>query len=239
MFFNKPLNEKNEIFSNLRSEHAVWKDELYRMNKPFFMIPNDFSHLFLKNISGGALKLYLFLGFHSKYKTGESWYSVEQLSLFFEKDERTISKWFAELERLNLIYRGQKGFMMKSNTFLKPYGIFFEDDEIYHNTAPIQIENYIKESRENISFAIIFNNGIDESTLVLLKQDKNNQNLYSGTCFIDIGFEHTKKIKRFSERMGINCQSSDLELPLSKSSNLKQTIYSSIVSHLDKVTMWE
>lgn len=239
MFFNKERDEKNEIFNKVRNNHALWKDELYGMNKPFFMIPTDFSSLFLRDISGGALKLYLFLGSHAKYRTGESWYSVEQISLFFQKDERTIAKWFNELEKLGLIFRAQKGFMMKANTFILPYGIFFKDEDIYTKFTLLQLEEFIKKKTNNVSEALMLNSGTDETSLILLQKDQDSQTLYRGITFLNIGFENRKKIKLLCENQGISCPTSEIALPVSQSKNIKQTLYTHLIGFFDDVIMWE
>ena len=75
----------------------------------------------LKELSGNALKLYIYLGIYSKNETGESWHSVERIAEYFDCDKRTITRWFKELEDKELIFRVQKGYKRAANTFLKPY----------------------------------------------------------------------------------------------------------------------
>jgi len=106
----------------LREEYRKWKVLTQKINTPFFIIYNDFKEEHLEDISGGALKLYLYLGFHSKNYTGESWHSVDAIAGYFGRDKRTIKGWFKELEERKLIKRIQRGFKWKANTFLLPYG---------------------------------------------------------------------------------------------------------------------
>lgn len=241
MFFNKDIEEKNGIFNTLRGNHATWKDELFKMNKPFFMLPTDFTHLFLRDISGGALKLYIFLGSHAKYRTGESWYSIEQVSLFFQKDERTIAKWFNELEKKGLIFRAQKGFMMKANTFLLTYGFFFDDDYIFQRFNQLQLEEFIKKGAKQFSASVIFNSGTDETSLIIIDSpnDKLNKGIFQCIAFIDIGFENIKRIKLLCENQGLACSVNEINIPINQAKNIKQALYTNLIQFLDNASMWE
>lgn len=107
---------------SLRNEHTSWKKKTKKENQPFFMIYKSFQNEHLADISGGALKLYVYLGFQSNNFTGESWHSVETIADFFGNDPRTVQKWFKELEERHLVQRVQRGYKWISNTFLLPYG---------------------------------------------------------------------------------------------------------------------
>lgn len=238
-FYNGTLDNKNKYFDTLKQDHDFWKNELQTMNKPFFMIPTDFSHLFLKNISGGALKLYLFLGFHSKYRTGESWYTNEEISLFFEKDQRTISKWFTELETLGLIFRAQKGIMMKANTFLLPFGLFIDEEDIHFSAKIEKIENSIenKLSEYDLSQALILTNGIQDISLLLIFQEKDS-NIYSVSCFFEHEFHTIKEIMAFFKKKKINIDSFEIDTPLSYSKYDSKEIYNILIRYFDAKSMW-
>lgn len=240
MFFNKNSDEKNSLFQSARHKHELWKNNLYEMNKPFFMLPTDFSNLFLKDISGGALKLYLFLGFHSKYKSGETWYSIEQISLFFEKDSRTIAKWFKELEDLNLIFRGQKGFMMTANTFLKPYGYFVDTNNVYVRKSIEQIEYFIQHLNKDADFTqgIVMNHGISETNLILIKKSSDDPNMYDINAFLDIEYEYIKKIKQLFKKKNIPLDTMDIAQSILESKTLSQTLYTNVIKFFDEERMW-
>jgi len=105
----------------LRNNHRSWKKERQEQKTPFFMVYKDFMDLYLKDISAGSLKLYLYLGFHVNSFTGECWVSTEKIAEFFGNDPRSVRKWISELETLGLIKRIQMGFKRVSNTFLLPY----------------------------------------------------------------------------------------------------------------------
>jgi hypothetical protein len=119
LFKGKKVYEKE--MDLLREQYKQWKLGKQEKKDPFFIIYNDFKDLYLKEISGGALKLYIFMGFHARNWTGELWISTPKFAEFFEKDPRTIKKWLAELEEIGLIKRIQTGYHRVANTFLLPY----------------------------------------------------------------------------------------------------------------------
>lgn len=105
----------------LMSEYQTWKEE--RQNEPgWFAIYSEFvDSRILKNISGNALRLYIYLGIRSKNMTGESWHSIGNVADYFGKSERTIAKWVEELKKVGLVERIQPTINTSSVTFLKPY----------------------------------------------------------------------------------------------------------------------
>lgn len=105
-----------------RDRYQEWKKYRREMNSPFLIIYKDFQDDHLRKISGGALKLYIFLGFNSNSFNGECWISAPEIASYFENDARTVKAWFAELEDLGLLKRIQTGFKRKANSFLQPYG---------------------------------------------------------------------------------------------------------------------
>jgi len=126
----------------LRDNHRSWKKERQTQKSSFFMVYTDFMDLYLKDVSGGALKLYLFLGFHVNSFTGECWVSTEKIADFFGNDPRSVRKWISELESLGLIKRIQMGFKRVSNTFLLPYWKSVESSiDINNETLPIPEDN--------------------------------------------------------------------------------------------------
>ncbi|MGW7816520.1 helix-turn-helix domain-containing protein, partial [Staphylococcus xylosus] len=76
---------------------------------------------YLNKISGGALKLYVYLGIHSENATGESFYKIKSISDYFNVSERTVSNWFRELLKLRLIERYQLELNGVSHTYLNVY----------------------------------------------------------------------------------------------------------------------
>ena len=118
--FNElPSNAKGRYY---RKNHEVWRKTNQSNHKPFCIIYRDFIDKdLLKQINGNSLKLYIFLLMNSKNETGESWYSIEVISKYFNKSPRTISYWLKNLEELNLIKRLQLNFNEESHTFLQPY----------------------------------------------------------------------------------------------------------------------
>ena len=233
-FFKEDLDKKNKRFAELRQNHELWKSNLMEMNKPFFMIPTDFSTLFLKDISGGALKLYIFLGIYSKYRSGESWYTNEQIGTFFDKDPRTVTKWFKELEDLGLIFRAQKGINMKANTFLLPYGFFINEEKKYFKATLENIKIDLITSIENKmepSYGVILNSGIQETTLAIFYKKKS---LYSVTCFFGLNYQEIKSIRSFLNTMNIPSDNFEIDVPLAYHKYSSNAIYKNLMKYFDE-----
>ncbi|WP_037285719.1 helix-turn-helix domain-containing protein [Saccharibacillus sacchari] len=234
-FFLKDSDEKNQIFDKLRDDFGIWKRNVQEMNKPFFAIHTDFKQLFLKDISGGALKLYIYLGFHAKYYTGELWHTNEEISSFFEKDQRTITTWFKELEEIGLIFREQKGFRMKANTFLRPYGFsfheasYFPDTKNPHNQIIQQIETSIALKLE-LQFVLIANFSLKEFTIITIYKIGE---VYECFYFLNFYESHMKSLRTSLKNLEIKFDNIDIDSPLSSSKNLHQSLYNTILKYLE------
>ncbi|MGN7170848.1 helix-turn-helix domain-containing protein [Paenibacillus cellulositrophicus] len=118
---NKKTLELEFQMDKLRENHQSWKKKNHANRVGFFPIFNDFKYTHLSEISGGALKAYIYFGVHANNNTGECWHSAEKMGQYFGVDIRTIKKWIAELEERNLIERIQVGYHRVANTFLIPY----------------------------------------------------------------------------------------------------------------------
>jgi sarcosine oxidase delta subunit len=105
----------------LLDEFETWKKT--RMLEPgWFPIFSEFKDDNLLNeLSGNAIKLYIYLGLNSKNFTGESWHSLKSISKYFDRSERTISNWLDELKKYKLVERIQPDRSSTAVTFLKPY----------------------------------------------------------------------------------------------------------------------
>lgn len=115
------LNNKTKA-TYYKKNWNMWRLMNKHNKKSFCIIYNDFIEKnILKKISGNALKLYIFLLSNSKNETGESWYTIDSIALYFGKSKRTISYWINELESLGLIKRMQLEFNKESHTYLQPY----------------------------------------------------------------------------------------------------------------------
>lgn len=120
----KDISEYEKQMEELREDHRRWKATRRKENSPFIQVFSDFKEEHLRDISGGALKLYLFLSFHANSSTGECWISTEKIAAFFGNESRTVKKWIEELEHRELIKRIQVKYRRVANSFLKPYGQF-------------------------------------------------------------------------------------------------------------------
>jgi len=110
--------DKAEIY---KRDYKDWK-KLYIDTKGWIPIFNTFKDDFLlRELSGNAVKLYLYLGLHAKNETGECWVAIDTMAKYFDKSPRTISGWIKELENAHLIKRMQFEKNGVSYTFLRPY----------------------------------------------------------------------------------------------------------------------
>lgn len=113
-------NLKSKSIDNIyKSNYNQWKLNLESTKTPFFMLSKTFDE-HLREITSGALKLYLYYGFHSKNETGISWHSIETISDYFGVSEKTINNWNKELIERGLIYRDSKDNRRNKTTYLLP-----------------------------------------------------------------------------------------------------------------------
>lgn len=119
---------KRQEADRLQSEYKEWKTNALA-HFGYFPIFQPFkeTHL-LRNLSGNALKLYVYLGLYSANETGESWVSIDTMAAYFGKSTRTISNWVRELEKKKLIKRLQLEMDGVAYTMLLPYGLNKMDD---------------------------------------------------------------------------------------------------------------
>ena len=115
-------NEKEKKSNKNKTEYEIWKKEKLNSKIGYFIIFQDLKNKdLLKKMSGSSLKLYIYLGLHTKNYSGECNVTINNISKYFNKDERTISYWIKELEDLGLIERIQFKIKEPAHTYLKPY----------------------------------------------------------------------------------------------------------------------
>lgn len=115
-------NTKDNIANKNKIEYEQWKKDKLNNKIGYFIIFQDFKNTqLLKKISGSALKLYIYLGLHTKNYSGECTVTISTIAKYFNKDERTISYWIKELEEIGLIARIQFKIKEPAHTYLKPY----------------------------------------------------------------------------------------------------------------------
>lgn len=105
-------------------QYSNWRKNLSskEFEAKFFILYKDFE-VHLKNISPGALKLYLFYGFNAKNETGLLWYGVESISKYFDVSEKTINNWNKELIERGLIARESRNNRRNKTTYLLPFSL--------------------------------------------------------------------------------------------------------------------
>lgn len=105
---------------NKKQIYSKWRKDQYTNKTGFFPIFNSFEEK-MKELSPGATYLFIYLGMHSNYEQGTSFYSIATLAIKLNKSPRTISNWIKELENEQLIYRKQHKVNQVSTTYLLPY----------------------------------------------------------------------------------------------------------------------
>lgn len=111
---NKNMNDQ------IKQNYIQWRAKEYQDNVGFFPIFSNFDKYF-KQLSPGAITLYLYFGLKANYKNGTSFYSLNRIASDLGKTPRTITNWIQELVDAKLIYRKQNRLNSVSVTYLLPY----------------------------------------------------------------------------------------------------------------------
>lgn len=146
----KDTNSLDFLYKN---KYEMWKKNQEVSEAKFFMLYKDFD-IHLKDISSGALKLYIYYGFHAKNLTGELWHGVDRIKDYFDVTERTINLWNKELEERGLIARVATKHKSKT-TYLLP----FSPNLVLENND--SIDSFIKsiiEKTSSSSFKEVYGN---------------------------------------------------------------------------------
>lgn len=121
-FKGKTFHDYDREMDEYRKRHELWRAQMKAENTGFFPVFSADFKPYLDRLSGNALKLYLFLGFHIDNKTGECTVSLEHIAHHFGAKMRTVQGWMQELTDAKLVARVQTGYRNKSRTFFLPYG---------------------------------------------------------------------------------------------------------------------
>ncbi|KUP26185.1 helix-turn-helix domain-containing protein [Paenibacillus sp. DMB5] len=117
----KPRHEYEDQMDVFRREHEEWRNQMKADNTGFFPVFSADFRPYLDRLSGNALKLYLFLGFHIENKSGETTVGLDTIAKHFGAKMRTVQAWMKELTDEGLVARVQTGYRFKAHTFLRPY----------------------------------------------------------------------------------------------------------------------
>lgn len=104
----------------LKKSWQQWKTLNMDSRSIFFPIFKEFAEHHLMKLSGGACKLYIFLGLVGS-RTGESWYSIKRMAENMNVSARSIDNYLQELEDVGLIVRERSN--SSSTTYLLPYSL--------------------------------------------------------------------------------------------------------------------
>lgn len=114
------LNTKsNYSITDLEEIYKTWIKTCKESIEPFFIILKRFMDHWCF-LSAGAIKLYIYFGIYMDKKKGFFYRSLDTISNDLNVSKRSISKWFKELEELNLIKRQQLFLNKSSCTYMLP-----------------------------------------------------------------------------------------------------------------------
>lgn len=121
-FLGKTVQEHEADIEETRDNYKRWREHQHSQKAGFFPVfSNDFKP-YLKDLSGNAVRLYIYLGLHSDNETGDATRAtLHAMQSFFNCDVRTLQKWLAELETANLIKRIQPKYKATRRILLNPY----------------------------------------------------------------------------------------------------------------------
>jgi|GEM_PF-1209245 hypothetical protein len=124
---DKLKNSNKDKISKMNYQR--WKLEALDESGYFIIFQGFLEKGLLKEISGNALKLYIYLGMNSSNLEGVVWHSNERISKYFGKSERTIRLWMNELEKIDLIKRMRLNYNGNVYTYLQPYNYKWDSKE--------------------------------------------------------------------------------------------------------------
>lgn len=126
--FKKTIIEYQEDNATFARYHREWKQWAFKYKRGFFPIfTPDFMKKF-KDVSGNALKLYLYLGTYINNQDGYALVGIETISKDLKATKRTVHNWFQELREHRLVIRIQPGYKQPTFTCLLPYHDDFLED---------------------------------------------------------------------------------------------------------------
>lgn len=114
------IDSKKDYSTIIKDQWRNWNAANIGTSFSSFSIFKEFGESHLKYLSGGACKLYIFLGLKSR-STGESWYSVTGIAETLGVSPRTVDGWLHELEDRGLILKDK--LKKTSICYLLPYSI--------------------------------------------------------------------------------------------------------------------
>lgn len=138
---NDPSINLDEWYTNY---YKTWKKNMDKseVGSNFFILYKDFDK-YLKHISPGALKLYIYYGFSSNNETGASWHGVETISNYFGVSEKTINNWNNELIENGLICRLSRDSKRNKVTYLLPLSMTLIEISEIDNLKSHDIEDIL------------------------------------------------------------------------------------------------
>lgn len=122
LFKGKTVKEHYEDVAQVKDGYQAWRDEMKEGKTGFFPVFTNQMRPYLKDVSGNAIRLYIYLGIHSNNMTGEViGTNVRMMEQFFDCSVRAVQNWLTELEKAKLIRRIQTKVKGAHFILLLPY----------------------------------------------------------------------------------------------------------------------
>lgn len=192
-------NDKKDYSTIIKDQWRNWNVSNKEVESASFTIFKEFAESHLKYLSGGACKLYIYLGLKSR-STGESWYSVIKIAGELGVTPRTVDGWLHELEDSGLILRDK--LRKTAISYLLPYSInlinmkMSVDYDVGSETLSKMIERAAEEKKITGSLYRIFHifqwhdtrklSSIQLLAVITKKSYKKGNSLY--TAYLSYGY---------------------------------------------------
>jgi hypothetical protein len=126
---------------------------------------------------------------------------------------------------------------MKSNTFLRPYGLVFDGPQFGMDKVTLQtVAKDIDDSLEvswRPAYTIIMNNYFKEYTAVMLYKD-DEDNTYHVSYFIDYPEKDIRHLRILLKKYGTKIDNYDIDNTLITVKNKEAAIYNYIMKYLEE-----
>ncbi|AIS10089.1 MULTISPECIES: helix-turn-helix domain-containing protein [Lactobacillus] len=121
--------DKKKASNKIKYNYRKWKEFNHGIKSPFFKAEEKLLD-YLPFMTTGAIRLYLYYGFHSKNDTGDCWPSIAKIAKDLDVSQRSINNWNSQLIDLGLIIRRYDDHPSQT-TYLLPISSFIVSFDDY------------------------------------------------------------------------------------------------------------
>lgn len=135
----------------LKDYYGSWRVFNQNISEGYVALFNSFKNNLLKELDGGALRLYIYFSLHANNSEGHSWHSIDTIANYFDVQTRTVDNWISILTEKGLIYRAKKS-NKSYTTYLLPYSetlIELTPTRSFKDECQDLIDDFIKNIKSN------------------------------------------------------------------------------------------